>query len=269
MYYVTVDSNVKIAVYDLNPEGKNVVFFIHGWPVNHKMFEYQFNILPRYGFRCISMDLRGFGNSDAPWSGYSYDQMADDVFRVIKTLDVPSLTLVGFSMGGPVAIRYMSRYNGFLVSKLALLSAAAPSFTKRENYPYGMTVDQVNALINQLARNRPQATADFGSKFFASPITPTFADWFQSLALEAPGHSVIHTAQTLRDSDLRADLPQIHVPTGIFHGVLDQICSYQFAIEMKSAIPNSKLFSFEASGHGIFYDQLEKFNAEFMEFLRW
>lgn len=269
MYHVTVEPGVKLAVYDYNPAGKNVVFFIHGWPVNHKMFEYQFNIFPKYGFRCIAVDLRGFGNSDAPWSGYSYDQMAEDIYQVLKTLDVPSVTLVGFSMGGPIAIRYMSRYKGYLVSKLALLSAAAPSFTKRENYPYGMTVDQVQGLINQLGKNRPEATAEFGSKFFASPITPAFADWFQALSLEAPGHSVIHAAEALRDEDLRADLPHINVPTGIFHGMLDQVCPYQFALEMKKSIPNSKLFSFESSGHGIFYDQLEKFNTEFMEFLRW
>ncbi len=41
------------------------------------MFEYQFTELPKHGYRCIGIDLRGFGDSDKPWDGYNYDTMAD------------------------------------------------------------------------------------------------------------------------------------------------------------------------------------------------
>ena len=46
--------------------------------MNHKMFEYQFTELPKHGYRCICIDIRGFGDSDKPWNGYNYDVMADD-----------------------------------------------------------------------------------------------------------------------------------------------------------------------------------------------
>lgn len=268
MYYVKVEPGVRIAVYDLNQQGKNAVFFIHGWPINHNMFEYQFNILAQNGYRCISMDLRGFGNSDAPWTGYTYDRMADDVYEVIKTLNVPKLTLVGFSMGGSIAIRYMARHRGYKVSKLALWSAAAPSFTRRPDNPYGMTVDQVNMLISQIYNDRPQAVTDFGKIFFASQVTPSFREWFNSMAFGASGHGTIHTAVSLRDSDLRDDLGKIRVPTGIFHGALDQICPFEFALEMNQGIRNSQIYKFDKSGHGAFYDQMEKFTQEFSGFLR-
>ena len=85
-YYVRVEPDVKIYVEDLNPEGKKTILFIHGWPGSHKLFEYQFDQLPKMGYRCIGIDQRGFGNSDKPWRGYDYDRLSDDVRGVVEAL---------------------------------------------------------------------------------------------------------------------------------------------------------------------------------------
>ena len=61
-YYVTVEPNVKYYVEDLNPESKKTILFLHGWPGSHKLFEYQFDQLPKLGYRCIGIDTRGFGD---------------------------------------------------------------------------------------------------------------------------------------------------------------------------------------------------------------
>jgi len=202
MPYVPVDDGIRVFVEDINPCGKPILF-IHGWPVNHKMFEYQFNHLPQYGFRCIAIDLRGFGKSDKPWEGYSYDTLADDVFCVIQALDLYDVPLVGFSMGGAIATRYMSRYENYGISKLALVSAAVPKFTQGPDYPYGLPAPDVNALIRQTYTDRPKMISDFGSKFFASNVSGEFMNWFSGLALEAFGHATAMTATSLRDEDVR------------------------------------------------------------------
>ncbi|WP_338433166.1 alpha/beta hydrolase [Clostridium tyrobutyricum] len=268
MYYIEVEKNIKILVEDLNPNGKDTIFFIHGWPLNHNIFEYQFNVLPKYGYRCISIDLRGFGDSDKPWRGYSYDRLSDDVRIIIETLGLKNIILVGFSMGAAVAIRYMSRYYSYNVSKLILLSAAAPSFVMRPGYPYGMTSDEVDDLIKQTYENRPEMLSNLGSIFFASSVTPSFVNWFQNIGLTAAGYATIKAAESLKNEDLRSDLGKINVPTGIFHGRLDKICPFEFAEQLKIGIKNSNLYPFEFSGHGIFHDELKKFNSTLLEFLR-
>ncbi|AZK47368.1 alpha/beta fold hydrolase [Paenibacillus lentus] len=269
MCYIEVEQGVKIFVEDVNPgPGSIPILFIHGWPVNHKMFEYQWNILPKYGYRCIGIDLRGFGKSDRPWMGYDYNRLADDVRAVVASLGLNSFILTGFSIGGAIAIRYMARYAGYGVCKLVLISAAAPRFSKSKNYPYGLPVEDINALINQTYRNRPQMVAEFGEKFFYSKITPAFRDWFQDLGLAASGHGTIQCLFSLRDEDLRPDLNRITVPTGLFHGAHDQYVPFASAEVLHRGIPQSELYRFERSGHGVFYDELEAFNEAYLHFLR-
>src|SRR5918995_5890577 len=62
------------------------VIFIHGWPLNADMWEYQMPYLAAQGLRCVAYDRRGFGRSDQPWGGYDYDTMADDLAAVIDGL---------------------------------------------------------------------------------------------------------------------------------------------------------------------------------------
>jgi len=52
-YYIRVESEVRVYVEDINPTGEKIILFIHGWPANHNLFEYQFNKLPEMGYRCI------------------------------------------------------------------------------------------------------------------------------------------------------------------------------------------------------------------------
>ena len=266
-YNIEVEPGVKVFVEDINPTGNKTIVFLHGLPVNRKMYEYQLNILPNYGYRCIAVDFRGFGSSDRPWNGYSFNRLSDDIRVIMESLNLQNVTLVGFSTGGGVAVRYMARHAGYGVCKLALLAAAAPKFTRSQDYPYGMTKEQVDHLINGAYKDRPQMLYDFGKLFFASQVTPSFADWFQGLGLEAAGYSTIKTVVSLRDEDTRPDLQAIRVPTGIFHGVLDKICPFQFATILNSQIKGSQLYRFENSGHAIFYDELQLFNKRFLHFL--
>lgn len=267
MPYIEVEQGVNIFVEDLNPDARQTVLFIHGWPANHKMFEYQFNQLPECGFRCIGMDIRGFGKSDRPWDGYCYNRLADDVRCVIEALDLEDITLLGFSVGGGISARYMARHGGYGISKLVLAAAATPVFTQRPNYPYGLPIANVNKLIRQTYCDRPKMLSDFGNIFFASKVSPQFTNWFNSLGLEASGHATAFLAMSLRDEDLRCDVQQICVPTAIFHGIHDQVVPFPSAEVTHRYIKGSILIPFETSGHGLFYDELDKFNYCLTQFL--
>ena len=72
----------------------------------------------------------------------------------------------------------------------------------------------------------------------------------------------------IRDSDLRADLEKITIPTAIFHGKLDKLCPFELAEQLHKGIANSTLIAFENSGHALFLEERVKFNDELIKFIK-
>ncbi len=267
-YYITVEENVNIYMEDLNPGCKKTILFLHGWPGSRKLFEYQFDVLPQLGFRCIGIDTRGFGDSDKPFFGYGYDRLADDVRVVIDTLNLQDITMVGHSTGGAIAIRYMARHKGYGVSKLVLAAAAAPSLIKRPDFPYGLDKEAVIQIINETYSDRPNMLRNFGDMFFFKHITKPFADWFFQVGLQAAGWATAKVANTWIEEVLFADMAAIKVPTLIIHGIHDKVVPSPLGEIQYRSIKNSILVPFEFSGHGSFYDQKDEFNKVLADFVK-
>ncbi|MED1741341.1 alpha/beta hydrolase [Bacillus swezeyi] len=257
-YFVHVETGVKLYVEDINPESSKAIVFLHGWPLSHKQFEYQFNVLPAKGYRCIGMDWRGFGNSDKPMNGYYYNRLADDIRAAVGALQLDNFTLVGHSTGGAIAIRYMSRHNGYGVSKLILVDAAAP---------IGFTEETADQLLHEASNDRPKMMRDVTDTFFFQYITEPFSDWFVQLGLQAAGWSTKSVIMMLRDEKLYHDLPKISAPALIVHGIHDQVIPFAQAQELNQKIKNSQLVPFQYSGHGLFWEEREKFNRILTQFV--
>jgi non-heme chloroperoxidase len=267
-FYVTVEPNVKIYVEDINPTGKKTILFIHGWPGDHTLFEYQFNLLPQLGYRCVGIDCRGFGWSDRPWSGYDYNRLSDDIRIVVDALKLQNFTFGGHSTGGAICVRYMARHNGYGVSKLALFAAAAPSLVQRPYFPYGLQKDAVIKMIQGTYTDRPNMLREFGKTIFFNPVSAPLSDWIFQLGLQAASWATVAIETTwLGEEGLFNDLKTINVPTLILHGLNDQVCLYPLAVAQKNSIRNSRLVPFESCGHFLFYDQRDRFNKELIQFM--
>ncbi|MBY0479450.1 MAG: alpha/beta hydrolase [Chitinophagaceae bacterium] len=266
--YIEVEKNVKLHVTDLG-EGKTVVL-IHGWPLSDAMYEYQYHDLVQKRFRVVGITLRGFGKSDKPYGKYDYDVYADDIKVVLDKLDIKDATLGGFSMGGAIAIHYVAKYNAAHISKLALFGAAAPVWTKRADYPFGFSKEDVNGLIQLSMTNRPQLLENFGKIFGATEtaLSIGLGNWLGGINFEASSYATTQSLIALRETDLRSELSKIKIPAAIFHGVKDKICEFALAEQMQKGIKNSYIVRFENSGHGLFLEELEKFNAELVSFIQ-
>jgi len=264
--FIKVETNVNLHLTDAG-EGKAIVL-IHGWPLSDEMYEYQYNDLVNKNFRVIGITLRGFGKSDKPYGSYSYDVHALDIKRVLDKLDIKDTVLVGFSMGGSIAVRYVSAYNEDQVTKLVLAGAAVPSWTQREDFPYNLPQKAVDDLIKLNYKDRPKLLTDF-AKIFSSTETSLnegIGNWLNGIGLSASSHATAECLVALRDTDLRPDLEKIQIPTLILHGKNDKICSFDLAEQMKAGIKGSHLVAFEKSGHSLFLEETHKFNTELIKF---
>lgn len=267
--YIEVEPNVRLHVTDLG-EGKPVVL-IHGYPLSDASWEYQYHPLIKAGYRVIGITLRGFGQSDKPYGKYNYDQFAADIKAVLDQLDIKEATLGGHSMGGAIALHYVAKYNSAHVSKLALFSAAAPCHTKKDDFPYPFfTKEDISKWIELNNNDRPALLAAIGEKFVYSPtsVSPGIGAWLGNIEMQSSPYAMEQALIALRDEDLRGDLPKIKIPTLILHAKEDKIVSFALAEQMHKAIPGSQLVPFYNSGHASFLEEKDKFNAEFIKFLK-
>lgn len=265
MPHIEVEDGVEVFVRDLG-EGDPIVF-LHGWPLSHRMFEYQYHHLLAEGFRCIGIDHRGYGESDKPYGSYEYDRFADDLKAVLDELDVEGVTLAGFSMGGGIATRYMSRHDEARVDKLALLAAASPCLTEKPDFPEGLDEAEINPLIEGARTDRAAMNAEFGEMLFHTEQSDETMDWLWSLGMDASGVATAASAETFRDADLRPDMEDITVPTLVCHGVHDEITPFEITAEvLEEGIANAELVRFENSGHGLTADETGKLNEELADF---
>lgn len=280
---IDVDEDVRLDIRDWG-RGKPIVF-IPGWPFGHEIFEYQFISLPRCGYRCIGISMRGFGKSSKTWCEYNYDIFADDLKSVLEKMNLSDVTLVGFAMGGAIALNYMARHMGARVTNLALCAAAAPSFTVRTGFPFGIESGKVDVFLEHCYSDRARLTAEFCKNLFRSEdsASPQISNWFHSLAMEASAHATAASLVAMRDADLRGTIAAVKVPTVVLHGLHDKICHYELAEALtapgrdftagseavtangkaeSTGIKNARLLRFENSGHALFFEEKDRFNIE-------
>ncbi|MGV3509455.1 MAG: alpha/beta fold hydrolase [Sphingobacteriaceae bacterium] len=252
--------------------GKPVVF-IHGWPLDHQMWEHQRRVLSEHGLRCIAYDRRGFGKSGKPWTGYNYDTFADDLKAVLDFLDLEDVTLVGFSMGGGEVVRYFSRHGGNRVSKVVLLSSIAPFTLKTDDNTNGVPKEVFDDIISSIEEDRPAFLASFGKMFYgvnvvSHQVSQAMLDWNLMVAMQASPKATIDCVHAFGETDFRKEMHTINVPTLVIHGDSDKIVPMEPTGEQAARlIPDAKFLVYEDAPHGLFITDKEQLNADLLEFI--
>jgi non-heme chloroperoxidase len=137
---VRVMDGVNLHVEDVGA-GPPVVL-IHGWSLNHRAWERQIEVLAAAGHRVLALDLRGHGDSDAGEDGCEIERLAEDVTAVLKARHVESAVLVGWSLGGLVALRVAATVPGS-VRRLVLVASNGVAHARQERFPFGISPQTV------------------------------------------------------------------------------------------------------------------------------
>src|SRR6195952_449934 len=143
------NSNDIEIFYEDHGSGQPVVL-IHGYPLNGRSWEKQERVLLAAGYRVITYDRRGFGNSSQPSVGYDYDTFAHDLNRLLTELDLHDVVLGGFSMGGGEVARYLGTYGSDRVGAAVFISSIPPFLLKTPETPNGLdqsVFDDIQAAI--------------------------------------------------------------------------------------------------------------------------
>ena len=220
--------------------GELSLVFLHYWGGSSRTWSKVIAALPKPQ-HTVAIDHRGWGESDAPASGYGLADLADDAQGVIEALDLKRYILIGHSMGGKVAQLMASRHPAGLVG-LALVAPSPPqplaippeareamagAYSTRESV--GAAIDQMLTAKVLSPRDREQVIED---SLRGAPQAK--AAWPRSTSLE----------------DITRDVAAIDAPTIVVAGELDRIDSVDtLKAELLPRIPHAVLHILPGAGH--------------------
>jgi len=275
MQYINVgkvnSSSINIYYEDYG-KGKPVVL-IHGWPLSGASWEKQVPALLKAGYRVITYDRRGFGNSSKPASGYEYDVLAEDLSKLMNKLNLRKAALVGFSMGGGEVARYLGKYGSDRVSKAVFMAAIPPFLLKAQDNPAGLNASVFEGIKKSLLADRPAFLTRFFSYVYNVDVLRGKLVSDEALRLSwyiAAGASAKGTLDCVSAwlEDFRGDLKRIDVPTLVIHGDSDRILPIAATGKRThEAVKGSKLVVVKGAPHGLNWTHADKVNDALLSFL--
>ena len=259
--------------YEDHGTGKPVVL-IHGYPLSGASWENQVRELLDTGFRVITYDRRGFGNSSKPTTGYNYDTFADDLHKLVSHLKLRDFSLVGFSMGGGEIARYFGKHGSKGIKNAVFIGAVPPFLLKTQDNPEGVGQDVFDGIQKAISTDRYAFFTEFFKNFFNTDVLmgkrvseeTVQACW--NLAAIASAKASYDCVTTWHE-DFRKDLSRIDVPTLVIHGDADRIVPLSASGEKTAKlVKGAKLVVIRGGPHCITWTHADEVNSALVNFLK-
>lgn len=263
---------VSIHYEDTGGSGRPVVL-IHGWPLSGASWKGNVPAFQQAGYRVITYDRRGFGQSEQPLTGYTYDHFADDLAGLIDTLGLDDVTLVGFSMGGGEIARYIAREGESKLRSVVFASAVPPYLATTGDNPDGpLSKMEATKMTAGLTANRDKFMDAFTTDFFSAngTLMVTEEQRQEALALESQASKPAELASmaAFAFTDFRADLTHVTVPALVIHGDADGTVPFEGSgARTHATLTGSQLHIVKDGPHGINVSHEAEFNQAVLDFL--
>ncbi len=278
MGYINVgnENSTPIELYYEDHGAGQPVVLIHGYPLNGHSWERQTPELLAAGYRVVTYDRRGFGQSSKVGVGYDYDTFAADLNVVLETLDLHDAILVGFSMGTGELARYVSRYGHQRVAKLAFLASLEPFLVARDDNPDGVPQEVFDGIEAAAKGDRYAWYTQFFNDFYN--LDENLGDRISQEAVTASWNVAISSAPVAAHAvvsswieDFRADVAAVHAsgkPVLILHGTADNILPIDAtARRFRTLLPDAHYVEIEGAPHGLLWTHADEVNAALRTFV--
>lgn len=231
-----------LAFYD-NKKNGPIVLFIHGTGSASGVWENQYKLLDKLGFRTIGIDLRGHGKSKNPGGTCTLSDHIKDLKETIEHIGIKEkFIIVGHSFGAVLAAKFAERYPK-KVSKLLLVSLPA-------------RVPRLVCLYYKWLLGKPIRYLRKKLKIVMKlPILKRY-----KFAICSDLHIL---KEIWRDSlywDLLSKIPRLKCPVHLSVGRFDYIALKGLVERFHKMIPNSTLKVFEWAAHSCMEEQPKEFN---------
>lgn len=269
------NSTSIVLYYEDQGQGQPVVL-IHGYPLDGRSWERQRSVLLEAGFRVITYDRRGFGQSSKVGTGYDFDTFASDLNTVLETLDLNDAILVGFSMGTGELARYVSTFGHKRVAKLAFLASLEPFLVQRDDNPEGVQQEVFDGIVETARGDRFAWFTNFFSNFYN--LDDTLGSRISQEVVTANWNTAVSSAPVAAYAvvsswieDFREDVAAVAAsgkPSLILHGTADNILPIDAtARRFRLLLPEADYVEIDGAPHGLLWTHAAEVNAALLEFV--
>ena len=235
------------------------IIFLHGWPDSWFTFSRVLPSLPN-SLRAFAVDQRGFGESDHPDSGYSFQELAADAIALLDALDIERAALVGHSFGSFVA-REVAIAEPKRVTALVLIGTGFSTSTP--------VLQGLRAAVRTLPNPIPEPFArEFQASTAYRPLPPEFFDRIVVESLKIPGRLWPVMIDRLTQYDATAGLGELRAPTLMLWGEHDALFSRAEQDRFLEAVPSARLKVYEETGHCPNWERPDDVAADIAGFMR-
>jgi len=227
------------------PSPKPCLALVHGWGMNARVFD-ELAVLLAAAFEVRALDLPGHGGRDDA-AGNTLRGWADELARQLPDNTI----LLGWSLGGQVAMR-AALDHPHKIARLVLL-ASTPKFVAAEDWRCGMAPADLQEFGAALLADQQATLLRFLSlQTRGMPGQKTLLQRLRQTLQAAPPASAEALAgglAMLRDTDLRAELPQLAQPVLVLHGALDTLTPPAAGAWLAEALPRARHIAFCRAAH--------------------
>ena len=262
--------------YDITGKGRPLVL-IHGVWASHEWWRWLVPALART-YYVISPDVRGHGQSSPLKSAYTVNGFAKDLDLLLRSIGIPEVVLVGWSMGGIISLEYALNYPS-KVKALILIATRGhhnPKLKRRIIFQYLQA--RLSLLMDFTApRKYDRASGSFPAqkiwlereveKMLSPNASKEVKDWVMSDVRNNPRENYFQAIRSIWDWGAADRLKEIEAPTLIMVGDKDTRTPPRFSRLLHATIPNSRLVIVKDAGHCLPLERPERVNREIIEFL--
>jgi len=265
-------SDIEIH-YEDHGAGQPVVL-IHGYPLSGRAWDKQVPALLDAGYRVITYDRRGFGQSSQPVTGYDYNTFAADLSMLMERLDLHDAVLVGHSMGTGEVTRYLGIRGSARVAKGVLVAPIPPFLLQTADNIEGVPQGLFDGFVQAAAADAPAWMKGFLENFYNYDTLAGIlvseqafqASW--NLAVTASATAAVACIGTWA-TDFRADLPEIDVPILVIQGDADQVLPLgKTGQRLPALLKDARLTVIEGGPHAIPWTHAAQVNTALLDFIR-
>jgi 3-oxoadipate enol-lactonase len=257
-----IEPGLIIYYSDRNSNGYPIVLLLHGLGATSESWQFQYPALIASGFRVIGPDFRGVGKSTYPGGKNNVRKNSEDVAKLLHSLKISSVHVVGISMGGTVGLQLVLDHPS-LVQSLILVNTFATLHPKRISYwvfyAVRLAMIQILGLPTQaryvVNRLLPLAEQETLREELYSQIIRSNPQGYRSMM-----KSFVHF-------DVTEKLGMINVPTLVVIGEKDSVVPPEIQYELARKIPISQLVVIPNAGHAVIGEMPIVFNRIICNFL--